>query len=367
MTLTLTRPDWGNFKAALGREMPGIEVTRIRKLEVTKEGELLAQLHAGARPLWLRWNGERIEELRPATDERIALTALLREGETDGAFEILNYRPGRRLVLLDRRRTKPQVIKGFRKGRAAPAFKRYETAYRAFSGRSLRAPEVIDLDETTESLILVYEQGMPLDSSPGSMDIYYHIGESLADFQGRTTDIEAQPFGSRDELNVIDGFVVKVAAVGLELPMNWEALRARLGAAEATLPAMSAGLCHRDLYDKQFTFNADYLTLFDFDLMCHADVTLDPANFLAHMVLRKLQGVAGASEDGIDLCGKQFLEGLGRNAEPGFWERLRFYQASSFCRLALVYTLRPRWATMTPLLVRMGQRCLDDLRRIQGR
>jgi hypothetical protein len=66
------------------------------------------------------------------------------------------------------------------------------------------------------------------------------------------------------------------------------------------------------------------------------------------------------------MCGAQLLEGLGRNDEAGFWERLRFYQASSFCRLALVYTLRPCWAALVPLLVRMGERSLDDLRRIQG-
>ena len=56
---------------------------------------------------------------------------------------------------------------------------------------------------------------------------------------------------------------------------------------------------------------------------------------------------------------KQFLLGLARNEEPGFWERLRFYQATTFCRLALIYELRPNWSPLVPDLVTMGMRCLE--------
>lgn len=366
MIKTKSISDWNRFREALQRHLPDTDASQIHKLEVGRKGAVMAQLRNGPCPLWLSWDGERVSELRPANDERIPVSALLRERDDDGTLEILNYRPGKRMVLLDRKCAEPRVIKGYRSGRAAHAFRRYEAAYRACSGNGIRAPKVMELVESMEYLILAFERGRPLDLSPGSMDIFYCIGESLADFQRCGTDIEAGTFNSADELNVIDRFVDKIAAIGLHLPPDWEELRTRLGAAESTLPAMAPGLCHRDLYDKQFTLNGDHLTLLDFDLMCHADVTLDPANFLAHMVLREFQGVNGATATGIAMCGKHFLEGLGRNSEVGFWERLRFYQASSFCRLALVYTLRPGWAAVVPQLTRMGERSLEDLRRIQG-
>lgn len=367
MTASVEARDLNRFEEALKRHATETERSAILKLEVMRGGEILAQLRDGPCPLWLSWDGARISELRPADDEDIPLSAVLRQrGEGDG-LEVLNYRPRRRLVLLDRGGSGPRVIKGYRKGRAAPAFERYEAAYRTFSGRSIHAPEVMELIAPMESLVLAYEQGLPLDLSPASMDIFYRIGESLADFQLRDMDIKATMFSSADELDVIDRFAGKVTAVGLDLPADWARLRATLRAAEFNLPAMRTGLCHRDLYDKQFTFNGSDLTLFDFDLMCRADVALDPANFLAHMVLREFQGVNGATSAGIAMCGDQFLEGLGRNAEPGFWERLRFYQATTFCRLALVYTLRPRWAALIPQLIRMSERSLEDLRRIQGR
>jgi hypothetical protein len=357
---------WDRFQQALKRYAPEADGSQIRKLEIAKSGALLAQLRDGSRPLWLSWDRERISELHPAADAQIPLSGLLRERGEDPTLEILNYRPEKRLVVLDRGRVEPRVIKGYRSGRAAPAFERYEAARKACRGDDIRAPEVLELVESSESLVMAFEPGRPLDLSSGAVDVFYGIGVGLANFQRRGSEIEADNFSSADELKVIDRFVDKVAAAGLELPPGWEALRERLEAAVPTLPESSHGLCHRDLYDKQFTFNGHSLTLLDFDLMCRADVALDPANFLAHMALRQFQGVNGASATGIAMCGAQLLEGLGRNDEAGFWERLRFYQASSFCRLALVYTLRPCWAALVPLLVRMGERSLDDLRRIQG-
>ena len=148
---------------------------------------------------------------------------------------------------------------------------------------------------------------------------------------------------------------------------DWPGLRERLADAWARLPPSVVGLAHRDLYDKQFIQQVNHLAVLDFDLMSRADVTLDPANFLAHLTLRNLQDLPGATQRSIDAGGRKFLQGLERNEEPGFWERLRFYQATTFCRLALVYTVYPGWESLVPDLVTMGNRCLDDLNRIQDR
>lgn len=359
--------EWTGFRAALDHHAPATGEWVARRLEVCRDGALLAQLRAGAQPLWVRWDGERIESLTPAGDHKLPLSALLRESGPGAGLEVLNWRPGRRLVLLDSRNRIPLIIKGYRKGHAAVAFTRYDAAYRALRGNGVAAPEAIDLDAKYESIVLAHHSGVPLDVSLDSIDVFHRIGECLAAIQGRAADFEITTFVSGDELGVIDRFSEKVLAAGLELPRKCEILRDRLGELEPMLPEMVAGLCHRDLHDRQFKLNADHLTLLDFDLLCRADVALDAANLLAHLALRQFQGMLGATPASVERCGKQFLEGLGRNEEPGFWERLRFYQASSFCRLALVYTLRPPWVSLAPTLVQMGQRCVDDLQRIDGR
>lgn len=359
--------DWTSFSAALGQHPPTKGKPAVRRLEVCRDGALLAQLRAGTEPLWLRWDGERVESLTPAGDRKVPLSALLRESGPGARLEILNWRPGRRLVLLDSRRGTPLVLKGYRKGHAGVAYARYEAACRALNGSGVSAPETIDLDARYESIVLAHCAGTPLEVSLDSRDVFYRIGECLAAFQDRAADFETTTFASSDELRVIDRFSEKVVAARLELPENFVPLRDRLGELEPMLPDTAAGLCHRDLHDRQFKLDGSRVTLLDFDLLCCADVALDVANLLAHLALRQFQGTRGATPASVELCGEQFLEGLGRNEEPGFWVRLRFYQATSFCRLALVYTLRPRWASLAAPLVQMGQRCVDDLQRIYGR
>ena len=120
-------------------------------------------------------------------------------------------------------------------------------------------------------------------------------------------------------------------------------------------------LTHRDLHDRQLLVTGRGLALLDFDLLCRADATLDAANLLTHLSLRALQGVRGADETSVHACGRALLDGLDRSEEPGFWEKLRFYQATTYLRLALVYRLRPRWRRLCGDLVALGRQCVDEL------
>ena len=52
-----------------------------------------------------------------------------------------------------------------------------------------------------------------------------------------------------------------------------------------------------------------------------------------------------------------------RADEPGFRGRLRWYQAATFLRLALVHGLRPGDRELREPLVALAARCLDDRRR----
>ena len=197
--------------------------------------------------------------------------------------------------------------------------------------------------------------------------LFDKIGKGLCNFQNFTTDVEFDLFDSREEIGVIDALAERLTRAGLDLPDEWPELRERLQSAEQELPEAQIGLCHRDLHDKQFIQHRSHIALLDFDLMCTADVALDPANFLAHLVLRKLQGVRGATQKSVEVCGQGFLHGLGRNSEPGFRERLKFYQATTFCRLALVYSLRPPWTGLVPDLLSTGIHCAGAVLAMQNK
>lgn len=338
----------------------------VHKVEVTRKQNLQFELMLGDQPGWYEWEADEPRKLAIAADKKLPLAKRLSDEHFAAAVKILSYRPGRRLTLLDDSATRPWVLKGYRDGQLEKMIRKYEIAHVAFAGGGIDTPAIIELDTTHQSFAMVHQPGERLALSAESTDLFHLVGESLRGFQDHDPTSVETCFGHQDELAVIDKRAGRLAGVAGRLPDRWQELRSRIGSVEATLPAMVIGLAHRDLHDKQFVQHSNHLTLLDFDLMCKADTTLDAANFLAHLVLRNLQGAQGATQRSIDTCGKKFLQGLERTEEPGFWERLRFYQATSFCRLALVYALRPRWQHLVPDLVTMGNRCLDDLHRVQN-
>ena len=354
------------FMAAINQRVSAQPHNELLRLEVSKRGNLQAQLQCGDGLTWIRWNRGKIEELDAGQDAEIPLSARLSDNTRPDDLKILNYRPGRRLVLLDTGGPKPLVIKGFRRRKADKISIKYDVACRAFTEQDIRTPEFTGSNKDLACLSMAYEPGEPLVLSVDAADLFGKIGKGLSDFQNHTAQVELEIFGSREEMNVIDGLAERLTGAGFGLPHNWLVLKERLQSAEKKLPRPHIGLCHRDLYDKQFIQHQDHIALLDFDLLCRADVALDPANFLAHLVLRKLQGVRSATQKSIDICGQSFLQCLGRNGEPGFRERLKFYQATTFCRLALVYSLRPSWVGLLPDLLDMGNHCLDDLRPVQS-
>jgi tRNA A-37 threonylcarbamoyl transferase component Bud32 len=337
----------------------------LTKIEVGKNSEVRFEMNFDDRLRWFEWNKDTATEIVIALDKKIPLAGSLNRDGDEADPRILSYRPHRRLTLLDRSGSKPRVIKGFRAATLDKMIEQYEKAHQAFSGTGVNAPHLIEYDFERSSLIMMYEDGEPLSLSADAPDVFYQAGEALRMFQEADAEDVEQGFSASDELAVIDKRAGRLLGISVNLPEGWKDLRERIEVASQTLPPACIRLAHRDLHDKQFICHKKTMTLIDFDLMCAADDTLDAANFLAHLVLRNLQGVRGATQQSIDICGKQFLQGLDRFEDPGFWERLRFYQATTFCRLALIYELRPRWSTLVPALVTMGNRCLDDLARIQ--
>lgn len=339
------------------------EVVRV---EVTGKGAVQLQLVLGNRHCWFAWDGGELSELEATKDSRVPLADRLNDASFAAGATLVSYRPGRRLTLIDHSAKHPRILKGFRHGHLERKIHKYEIAHAAFAGRGVHVPDVTEYDAADDALMMTLESGEPLRMSADTTVLFHAIGEGLRDFQDHDALADERPFDGSDELQVIDKRAAGLRQVGAELPEHWSRLRERLADALSGLSPAVVGLAHRDLHDKQFLRQPDRVALLDFDLMTRADVALDPANFLAHMVLRKMQGLKGITQASIDACGKKFLQGLARNEEPGFWERLRFYQATTFCRLALVYAVRPRWASTVPDLATMGNRCLDDLNRIKG-
>jgi hypothetical protein len=81
---------------------------------------------------------------------------------------------------------------------------------------------------------------------------------------------------------------------------------------------------------------------------------------VSHIKLREMQGLRDVNERSVDVLGRALLDGLERDEEPLFVQRLRFYEATTFLRLALVYALRRRWVHLCPDLMELARRCVDD-------
>jgi len=353
------------FRSAIDAHLAQASGPPLRRLDIGRGGELLAEFHADGSQAWMRWNGAELESVDPACDQSLPLSALLAENGSDRPFEVLSYRPARHLVLLDCRRPDPLIVKGFRKKKIEGVAQRYRRASECLKGSGIHAPDVVDVDAESASLVLTRAPGHALRLSSDALDDFQVLGEALAWFQASGGAGESEPFGSQEELGVIGELHTRLARFGIEPPHGWDSLWDRLQEIEPELPPGRTGLCHRDLHDKQFMLHRSHITLLDFDLMCAGDCALDAGNFLAHLVLRRLQGRFGATSRSIAICGKRFLLGLGRNREEGFWERLRYFQSTTFARLALLYMLRPGWAAITGDLARAGHRCLDDLQRVR--
>ncbi len=338
---------------------------RLERVDIAKSGAVEILLTVGKDRKWLAIGAEAPKELNAWTDEQIPFAGHQSHGGTHYGLTVLTYRPARRLVVRDARGSDTMVIKAYRKGRGAEAARKFGLAAEALVGSRLIVPGPVRFNPLHDSLTMPFLPGTPPQIATTHADDFRLLGQGIRDLQGFRMEEDAlAEFTRMDELAVLDELARKLRLVSGTLPADWERLRQRLEQDHEHVPTVAAAAAHRDLHDGQFLLTLAGPALLDFDLMCRAEPELDPANFLAHLTLRCLQHRERISEYDVAACGKQFLDGLNAYERNGFWQRLRFYQASSFCRLALVYSFRPHWTDTVPALVRMGHRCLDDLQRL---
>lgn len=120
---------------------------------------------------------------------------------------------------------------------------------------------------------------------------------------------------------------------------------------------------HGDFYDKQILHSARRTTLLDCEGVKRSDAALDYGNYLAHLILRRLQTPEHAQN--LDSGMKAFVSGYGET-DPDFATRACWWLAAALVRLAALYSLRPQWHHLAPNLLKEAGRSLDQERPIPG-
>jgi tRNA A-37 threonylcarbamoyl transferase component Bud32 len=334
------------------------EHEEVVRADVASDGGLVLTASGAGVVRWFSHDDRGLIERFPESDRKVPLSGFIAESSD---WQVLSYRPGRRMVVLVRRDELVNVIKGYKKSRSAHAAVHQRIAEAAMGRGAFKVPRLLRHDADHEALVFERLEGSEVELGLESVPLYARLGERLAVFQEDEISSDITVFSLPDEFGVLERWREKIeTAVGV-LPAGWSEVHARLLAVSKSLPPARMGLAHRDLHDRQVHLVQGEVTMLDFDLLCCADVALDPGNLVAHLRWRALLGLHGASQESCRALESAFLESLGRSHEEGFEKRLAFYTASTFLRLALVYRLRPRWSGRVTELVSQAQAILDDL------
>ena len=342
-----------------------LSVNQVRRVAVEQQGTIHIEAHEAGKQRFFVYETDELCELKPENDLKIPLVSKLSEDGFADDYAIISYRPGRRIVLGPVDGKHDHIIKGYKKRRAAQAAEQYVMAASVCGKGGFKIPELLQYESDKDCLVMAKHSGCAPGITAETTDVWADIGSCLKHFQQSPLNDGLGQFTCQDELDVLDERARRFPYCVPDLPKGWQHGRSRLGTIAAILPPAIKGLAHRDLHDEQFIVAGQSITLLDFDLICISDVALDAGNLLAHMRLRALQKQNESGDPAVSACSKAFLKGLGRNNEPGFEQRLLYYQATTYYRLALLYALRPRWEHLTNTLIHEGKQCInaiDELR-----
>ena len=343
-----------------------LEAHQLSRVSVDADGTMQLEAETEGSLKWFSYASGRLHRAVPRQDRKIPL---LNTGSGPGlptGLAVISYRPGRRVVLASTRQDPDIFLKGYRKGRGALAVKHHETALKASRYGAFQVPKLIDRYRDRDLLAMERQPGSTPDITIGNAPVWSGIGAALRRFQDTCDCSGLKIFTSHDELAVLDELARRLQLCDLDLPPGWLAGRALLGELAASLPTGRFGAAHRDLHDGQILLDVHGLSLLDFDLLCKADTALDAGNLLAHLALRDLQRNPLTDFSGSRACGQALLSGLQRRREDGFELRRLFYQSTTFHRLALLYTLRPRWQHLAHSLVNLGQQRIAEAEEYGG-
>lgn len=344
----------------------------LQRVDIGRKGSLHISLAVGGQRRWLAAGRALIRQnpgpdcsvtaISAAADRKIPLARQLSPSDSNPKLTVLSHLPARRLVVLDERGGNPTVLKGYRKGKGRRIADLYRLAATAARQGRFITPSPVTFNVLHEHLTMPLIEGQAFQIATERIEDFEELGAGISRIQalkpGRTAVAD---FSRASDFEVLDERARRMRLLGCRTPDGWQALRDRLEQTSRHIVLAPPVPTHRDLHDGQLLRTDTGLALLDFDLLSLAEPELDPANFLAHLSLRGLQMPERISERCIQQCGKTFLDGMGAYQREGFWARLRYYQASTFCRLQLVYSLRLRWLGIVDALGTLAKRCLDDI------
>ena len=341
--------------AALDRAMGwSTEARELERVEVGRDGTLFLTARAEAGARWFAFAEEQLQELLPREDARVPLC----KSEASAGNGIVSWRPGRRICLSGIWKGEACYLKGYRRKRSERAARNHErVASACWRAGTFAVPGVLQHDRGSDALTLSAVPGTPLSVKATRSPAFFRVGRAIGMLQ-RDVEIEGlEHHGTEQELAVLEDLARRVEPTLGGLPEGWEEAAARLAATDP--PDGPSVACHRDLHDGQLLGAPNAVGLLDFDLLCAGHPLLDLGNLTAHLRLRALQGLDGSTHPDADDCAHAVLEGYVLDLSSDDRDALRFFQASTFLRLALVYALRPRWSGLAPQLTHLAGRCID--------
>ena len=336
-----------------------LNLEQVRRVAVERKGVVHIEVHEAGKQRFFVYETNELHEIQAENDPKIPFLKKVREPDFAADHEIISYRPGRRIVLGPVSTGTGNILKAYKKHHAATAAAKYAIALSTCEPGGFDIPELMLTDTDNDYLLIAKRTGQAPGITANTVSIWTDIGFCLQRFQRSLVTDGLHEFMPAEELVVLDERARRFLLCMPALPRHWQEGREHLEETATNLSPADMGLAHRDLHDEQFIVSDNTISLLDFDLVCRADVALDAGNLLAHLKLRTLQARHGHENSALTDCSKAFLTGLGRQDEPGFVQRLLFYQASTYYRLALLYALRPRWAHLTEALIVEGENCLS--------
>ena len=344
-----------------------LDKEQVKRVAVERQGVIHLEVHEAGKQRYFVYQADELRELQPENDSGIPLVSELHEHGCMTDQTIVSYRPGRRIVLGPAGSEAGNITKGYRKHRAEIAAQKYAIALSTCGPGAYDVPELLHYQVDKDYLRIAKRSGQPPEIQAGAAGVWAEIGSRLRRFQQSGITDGLLGFNCYDELAVLDERARRFELCLPSLPQHWGEGREQLEEAVRNLPPAVKGMAHRDLHDRQFIVAGNTISLLDFDQLCIADVALDAGNLMAHVKLRVLQRGEQNGAAAESACSKAFLTGLGRQDESGVEQRLLFFQATTFYRLALLYALRPQWAHLTDSLIAEGRRCIDAVNESQGR
>ena len=336
---------------------------QIRRVEVARDGRLVLTVLCDQGVRWFADHEGELQELVPAEDETLSLAQRLRRGTLGDPAHVLAWRPGRRMTVRAGHGASTRIHKGWRNGRGEPAVRRHSLLEaNCTRPNSFRVPRVLSWSGPDASLTLEHIEGHTPSIQPGGREVFFRVGRALREMHGSVPVDDLNLHGWAEELAAVDASAARARSV-TRLPDGWEQARERLDD-ERLQPlfeetARTKVATHRDLHDDQLLNCGDRVGLLDLDLFCASHPLLDLANLAAHIDWRALQGRKGATTRGAVSCSHALVEGFGLDPGPTTQRALAMLQASTWLRLAPLYTMRPRWWHLAPELVLRAEDCLD--------